>query len=110
MHDPSCKKKKNVLSKLFLWYPNRLTPTLVAIVLFYAYVLEHLGSGPLWNMTVRRNADFCKKDLWKNLLFIQNFFPVEQMVSSPSNKRFLWEIFTDSLIKIALLICNVSLT
>jgi hypothetical protein len=69
----------------------------MAVLLFYAYVMEHLGSGPQWNMTVRRNADICKNNLWKNLLYIQNFFPFEQMVSCPSNKRYLWEIFIDYL-------------
>jgi hypothetical protein len=72
--------------------------------------MEHLGSGPLWNITVRRNAKFCKKNLWKNLLYIQNFFPFEQMVSSPCNKRYLWEIFIDFLIQIALLTSKLTLT
>jgi hypothetical protein len=48
--------------------------------------MEHLGSGPQWNMFVGRNAELCKKNLWKNLLYIQNFFPSEQMVSSLCNK------------------------
>jgi hypothetical protein len=47
--------------------------------------MEHLGSGPQWNMAVRKNADICKENLWKNLFYIQNFFPFEQMVSIPYN-------------------------
>jgi hypothetical protein len=58
----------------------RLTPALLAVVLFYAYVLEHLGSGPQWNMAVKRNADICKESMWRSILYIQNFFPFEQMV------------------------------
>ena len=36
-------------------------------------------------MAVRKNADICKENLWKNFLYIQNFFPFEQMVSVPYN-------------------------
>jgi hypothetical protein len=91
--------KKPLCLNSFSGAPNRLTPALLAVLLFYAYVMEHLGSGPQWNMTVRRNADFCKKNLWKNLLYIQNFFPFEQMVSFLCNKEYPWEIFIDFLIK-----------
>lgn len=64
----------------------RLTPALLAVVLFYAYVMEQLGSGPQWNMTVRKNADICKKNLWKNLIYIQNFFPFEQMCATHTHQ------------------------
>ncbi|KAJ9593682.1 hypothetical protein L9F63_014777, partial [Diploptera punctata] len=60
----------------------RLTPALLALVLFYAYVMEHTGDGPLWNLTVKRNADICKESFWKNILYIQTFFPFEQMCAT----------------------------
>jgi hypothetical protein len=60
--------------------PRRLTPALMAVVLFYAYVMEHVGTGPQWNMVVKKNADICKESLWRNILYIQNFYPFEQMV------------------------------
>ncbi|GFG33259.1 hypothetical protein Cfor_03997 [Coptotermes formosanus] len=63
----------------------RLTPALVAVLLFYAYVMEHLGSGPQWNVAVRKNADICKENLWKNILYIQNFFPFEQMCATQTH-------------------------
>ncbi|XP_054262506.1 nose resistant to fluoxetine protein 6-like [Macrosteles quadrilineatus] len=57
----------------------RLTPALVAVVVFYAYVMEHLGSGPQWTSSITVNADLCKANLWKNVLYIQNFFLFEDM-------------------------------
>ncbi|PSN54851.1 hypothetical protein C0J52_12407 [Blattella germanica] len=60
----------------------RLTPALLALVLFYAYVMEHLGTGPQWNLSVKRNADLCKDSFWKNILYIQTFFPFEQMCAT----------------------------
>uniref|UniRef100_A0A1B6MIB8 Nose resistant-to-fluoxetine protein N-terminal domain-containing protein n=1 Tax=Graphocephala atropunctata TaxID=36148 RepID=A0A1B6MIB8_9HEMI len=57
----------------------RLTPALFAVVLFYAYVMEHVGSGPQWTSSITVNADLCKANLWKNILYIQNFFLFEDM-------------------------------
>lgn len=59
----------------------RLVLPLVVVLLFYAYVWEHLGTGPQWSAVVDKNADLCKQNMWKNLLFIQNFYPFEDMVS-----------------------------
>lgn len=59
----------------------RLVLPLAVVLLFYAYVWEHLGTGPQWSSVVDKNADLCKQSLWKNLLFIQNFYPIENMVS-----------------------------
>ncbi|XP_069696138.1 nose resistant to fluoxetine protein 6-like [Periplaneta americana] len=64
----------------------RLTPALLAVVLFYAYVLEHIGTGPQWNLAVKRNADLCKESFWRNILYIQNFFPFEQMCATHTHQ------------------------
>lgn len=58
----------------------RLVVPMFFVLLFYAYVWEHLGTGPQWSAVVEKNADLCKQNLWRNLLFIQNFYPVEEMV------------------------------
>ena len=71
------------------WITFRLTPALLAVVLYYAYIMEHLGTGPQWNLTIKRNADLCKESLWKNILYIQTFFPFEQTVSNKAHKWLL---------------------
>lgn len=60
----------------------RLVLPLAIVLLFYAYIWEHLGTGPQWSAVVDKNADLCKQNLWKNLLFIQNFYPFEDTVRS----------------------------
>ncbi|KAJ8878726.1 hypothetical protein PR048_019312 [Dryococelus australis] len=57
----------------------RLTPAMVSLLLFNAFVWEHLGNGPMWNKLVTRNADLCKQFLWRNMLYLQNFFPFQEM-------------------------------
>ena len=58
----------------------RLLPSLLVVLLFYAWIWEHTGNGPQWNAVVTKNADICKENMWKNVFFIQNFFPFEEMV------------------------------
>ncbi|KAK7871932.1 hypothetical protein R5R35_009735 [Gryllus longicercus] len=64
----------------------RLTPALVALVLFYGYVFEHLGQGPQWGRVVQQNADICKRNMWRNVLYIQNFFPFEDMCATHTHQ------------------------
>lgn len=69
-------KKKSINSDLV-----RLSPALLAVVFWYAFVMEHVGSGPQWNSVVTANAELCKNNAWTNLLYVQNFLPFEEMVS-----------------------------
>jgi len=62
----------------------RLALPLLVVLLFYAFIWEHLGTGPQWSAVVTHNADLCKRSMWRNLFFIQNFYPVEEMVSEKS--------------------------
>ncbi|XP_011164184.2 uncharacterized protein LOC105198999 [Solenopsis invicta] len=60
----------------------RLTPALLAVVFWYAFVMEHIGSGPQWNSVVTANAELCKYNAWTNLLYVQNFIPFEEMCAT----------------------------
>lgn len=66
------------LKKVFARYLRLMLP-LSFVVLFYAYLFEHIGTGPQWNL-VTKNSELCQENSWKNLLFIQNFSPFEDMV------------------------------
>ncbi|XP_026467405.1 uncharacterized protein LOC113370954 [Ctenocephalides felis] len=57
-----------VISRLF-----RIIPNLLAIMLFCTYIMPDLDSGPQWNLLIRQHAELCKDNMWKNLLFIQNY-------------------------------------
>ncbi|XP_076182322.1 uncharacterized protein LOC143154256 [Ptiloglossa arizonensis] len=64
----------------------RLTPALLAVVFWYAFVMEHTGSGPQWNSVIMPNAELCKNNAWTNLLYIQNFFPFEEMCATHTHQ------------------------
>ncbi|XP_047545591.1 nose resistant to fluoxetine protein 6-like [Vanessa atalanta] len=57
----------------------RLTPALLAVVLFYAYVWDDISSGPMWGALVTKNAELCQKGWWWNLFYIQNHYGFEDM-------------------------------
>ena len=60
---------------------DRIVPNLVAVILFCTFILPSAGTGPLWNQVVKQNYDICKSTWWRNLLFIHNYFGMENMVS-----------------------------
>lgn len=57
----------------------KLVVPLFFTLIFYAFLFEHIGTGPQWNI-VTKNAELCQENMWKNLFFIQNFYPFEEMV------------------------------
>lgn len=61
----------------------RIVPALAALVLFCTFVLPELGSGPQWNLVVNEHAAICKKNWWRNFLFIHNYFGFSEMVRIP---------------------------
>jgi hypothetical protein len=56
-------------------------PSLGVVVLIFAFILPHLGSGPQWPLMVNENGKFCASNGWRNVLFIQNFYRAEDMVN-----------------------------
>ncbi|XP_065072840.1 uncharacterized protein LOC135697157 [Ochlerotatus camptorhynchus] len=56
----------------------RLTVPLIPVLIFYSVVWEHLGNGPQWGDVVVKNANLCKHNFWNNILFVQNWYPVEE--------------------------------
>ncbi|XP_023939022.1 nose resistant to fluoxetine protein 6 [Bicyclus anynana] len=57
----------------------RLTPALLAVVLFYAYIWDNISSGPMWGTLVTKNAELCQQGWWWNMLYVQNYFGIEEM-------------------------------
>ncbi|XP_031333400.1 nose resistant to fluoxetine protein 6-like [Photinus pyralis] len=57
----------------------RLLPNIVTLILFCTYILPRTNSGPLWPMVVEHHSELCKQHMWKNFLFIHNYFGFENM-------------------------------
>ncbi|EEB12840.1 conserved hypothetical protein [Pediculus humanus corporis] len=57
----------------------RLTPVYILVVGFYATILYHLGSGPLWKARVSLEQDRCAKNWWTNLLYVNNYVNTQDL-------------------------------
>jgi len=78
------KGKKFNLPLHFIHRYLRLTPALAITLLFNATLFSRLGSGPLWKSYSHRTEEGCQDNWWKYLLFVNNWFPINQVC--------LWDI------------------
>ncbi|XP_046386956.1 nose resistant to fluoxetine protein 6-like [Ischnura elegans] len=72
------KRPVSALKLIFFRYV-RLTPTVLFIVLFYASLLNKMGSGPFWNSTMNRERDNCQENWWTNVLYVNNYVNPDKM-------------------------------
>ncbi|GLV35421.1 uncharacterized protein CBL_01429 [Carabus blaptoides fortunei] len=75
-------KAKGVRFNVIIYWIHRyirLTPALGVVILVVASILNRLGSGPFWPMVPLALQDSCKKYWWPDLLYIQNYYHVEEM-------------------------------
>ncbi|XP_045467072.1 O-acyltransferase like protein-like isoform X2 [Harmonia axyridis] len=68
------KFKDKLITRIF-----RISPNMIAMILFCTYILPHLGIGPLWPIVVGHHSHLCKNHMWRNMLYIHNFFPFQDM-------------------------------
>ncbi|CAH2063670.1 unnamed protein product, partial [Iphiclides podalirius] len=64
----------------------RLTPALLAVILFYAYVWDITSVGPMWGTLVTKNSEKCKEGWWWNVLYLQNYFGFEEMCAPQTHQ------------------------
>ncbi|XP_052751581.1 uncharacterized protein LOC113523318 [Galleria mellonella] len=64
----------------------RLSPALLAVVLFYAYIWDNISEGPMWGTLVTKNAEVCQQGWWWNLLYVQNYFGFEDMCAPQTHQ------------------------
>lgn len=58
----------------------RIVPPLAALILFCTFIFPELGQGPQWSVVVDKHAEICKKNWWRNFLFIHNYYGFSEMV------------------------------
>ncbi|XP_017783226.1 PREDICTED: uncharacterized protein LOC108567335 [Nicrophorus vespilloides] len=57
----------------------RILPSLIVTIIFCTEILPNLSSGPYKPMLVGHHANLCRKFWWRNVLFINNLYPFEEM-------------------------------
>lgn len=59
----------------------RLTPAYAIVIGFYSTLFEKMGSGPMWDTWIHSSKVDCRANWWTNLLYINNYVNVPNMVS-----------------------------
>jgi peptidoglycan/LPS O-acetylase OafA/YrhL len=54
---------------------------LLMLTLSLTFIMQLIGSGPIWRETMQPVVDSCHKNWWKNLLFINYLVDSENIVS-----------------------------
>lgn len=55
------------------------------VVLFHAFLFEHLGSGPVWTNINNYLGDICRRNWWSTLLYVQNYVNPLEIVRFNAN-------------------------
>jgi len=58
----------------------RMAPLLMLFVMLHASWMHHFGSGPFWDKVNYSERNFCRRNWWMNLLFINNYFSGDEKV------------------------------
>lgn len=66
---------------LSILYLFRLTPAYAMMIGFYATLLYKIGTGPIWDRRVSNEKNFCRNNWYINLLYVNNFVNVPDMVN-----------------------------
>ncbi|CAK1578060.1 unnamed protein product [Parnassius mnemosyne] len=72
---------KRILSRYL-----RLTPALLAVLVFYAYIWNNVSIGPMWGALVTKNVEVCQEGWWWNVLYLQNYFGFEDMCAPQTHQ------------------------
>lgn len=86
INDMKKSKNKLTIKKIINHFVHRIVrilPMLAAIVALYATFLRRIRQGPgnFEQQISKRDIEMCEKNGWKNLLFINNFYPLIENVS-----------------------------
>ncbi|CAO1317393.1 unnamed protein product [Diamesa serratosioi] len=79
-----------ILIESIIYRYIRLAPGMIFFIFFNSTWMVKLGSGPFWNKINQSEKQFCRKNWWVNVLFINNYFETNEkcMISS-------WFLATD---------------
>ncbi|XP_074037523.1 nose resistant to fluoxetine protein 6 isoform X2 [Leptinotarsa decemlineata] len=70
------KRKQFPVIPMYIYRFLRLSPALIATILFYVSVFKKMNDGPGWPLYSRKLAGSCALNWWATLLFISNYLDI----------------------------------
>lgn len=58
----------------------RILPMYITVIAIFALFLPYMGDGPLWKYFIHTEVEYCHKNWWTNMLFINNYVNSHKMV------------------------------
>lgn len=55
-------------------------PVYGLMIAFHTFAFLHLADGPLWKKIAIQESDYCQKNWWSNLLFVNNYVDADHPV------------------------------
>ncbi|GBM54713.1 Nose resistant to fluoxetine protein 6 [Araneus ventricosus] len=85
-------KTNGKLPLLYFYFHRyfRLTPLFMAVIMFCAFLLQYVSSGPNWLQSIEMYDSWCRQNGWINALYLHNFIKTENMCLSHT-----WYLATD---------------
>lgn len=79
------REKKKLNSKMFMtkvivYRYIRLVPVMIAFLFLNSTWMYRLGSGPFWDKLNYSERQFCRKNWWINILFMNNYLSGDEKV------------------------------
>jgi hypothetical protein len=64
------------------------------VIAFVTSWYIHMGEGPMWNTLIGTEVEDCRRHWWINLLYFNNYFELEEMVSFslPAIAENIWRV------------------
>lgn len=69
-----------ILIESIIYRYIRLAPGMLFFMYFNSTWMIKLGSGPFWYKMYQPEMQFCRKNWWTNMLFINNYYPDSEKV------------------------------
>ncbi|XP_058803540.1 uncharacterized protein LOC131671268 [Phymastichus coffea] len=73
------KKKRFNIPMYYLHRYFRLTPAVIALLVFTIVIVPKIGSGARWDVLLRLFTGNCRNKWWPHLLYLQNFIEKDNM-------------------------------
>lgn len=96
-------KNQNIFKRIFKSIFNRflrLTPILIFMILIHSSMTSRWCNGPFCDHVFATERNNCRKHWWRNLLFINNYFDVNEICVLQS-----WYLSADFWLHILAMIC-----
>lgn len=59
--------------KMYVHRYLRLTPLVLAAMIYIMTLEQQMGTGPIWKYHVTLRRSICERQWWKTLLYMQNY-------------------------------------